>query len=54
MQNQYETLGDFIKNARMKADITVEKLAVKIGVTDRYIYRIETKAKSPATTSCTS
>ena len=45
MQNQYETLGDIIKNARMKADITVEKLAVKIGVTDRYIYRSENEGK---------
>ena len=48
MQNQYETLGDIIKNARMKADITVEKLAVKIGVTDRYIYRIENEGKKPS------
>ena len=48
MQNQYETLGDIIKNARMKADITVEKLAVKIVVTDRYIYRIENEGKKPS------
>ncbi len=29
MQNQYETLSDIIKNVRMKADITIEKLAAE-------------------------
>ena len=48
VQNQYETLGEISKNARMKADITVEALASKVGVTERFIYRIENEGKSPA------
>ena len=53
MQNEHETLGEIIKNARIKADITVEDLAAKVGVTDLYIVS-RTKAKSPATTFSTS
>lgn len=48
MQNQYETLGEIIKNARSKADITVEALANKVGVTERFIYRIENEGKKPS------
>lgn len=48
MQNQYETLGEIIKNARIKADITVESLANKVGVTERFIYRIENEGKKPS------
>ena len=32
MQIKHETLGEIIKNARIKADITVEDLAAKVGV----------------------
>lgn len=48
MQNEHETLGEIIKNARMKADITVEDLATKVGVTERFIYRIENEGKKPS------
>ena len=48
MQVKYETLGDVIKAAQIKADITVEELAEKVGVTDRYIYRIENEGKKPS------
>ena len=48
MQNQYETLGEIIKNARIKADITVEDLAAKVGVGERFIYRIENEGKKPS------
>lgn len=48
MQNQHETLGEIIKNARVKADITVETLANKVGVTERFIYRIENEGKKPS------
>lgn len=48
MQNQHETLGEIIKNARAKADITVETLANKVGVTERFIYRIENEEKKPS------
>ena len=47
MQNEHETLGEIIKNARIKADITVEDLAAKVGVTERFIYRIENEGKKP-------
>ena len=48
MQNQHETLGEIIKNARIKADMTVEILANKVGVTERFIYRIENEGKKPS------
>ena len=47
MQNEHEMLGEIIKNARMKADITVEDLAAKVGVGERFIYRIENEGKKP-------
>lgn len=48
MQNYHESLGDIVKSARTKADITVEALANKIGVTERFIYRIENEGKKPS------
>lgn len=55
MQNEHEMLGEIIKNARMKADITVEDLAAKVGVGERDLYIVSrTRAKSPATTFSTS
>ena len=48
MQNEHETLGEIIKNARIKADITVEDLAAKVGVGERFIYRIENEGKKPS------
>lgn len=48
MQNYHESLGDIVKNARTKADITVEALANKIGVTERFIYRIKNEGKKPS------
>ena len=48
MQSKHETLGEIIKNARIKADITVEDLAAKVGVGERFIYRIENEGKKPS------
>ena len=48
MQNQPENLGNVIKSARQKADITVEALASKVGVSERYLYRIENEGQKPA------
>jgi len=48
VQKQHETLGEIIKNARTKADITVEALAAKVGVSERFIYRIENEGKKPS------
>ena len=47
-RSKHETLGEIIKNARIKADITVEDLAAKVGVGERFIYRIENEGKKPS------
>lgn len=48
MQNQPDTLSVVIKTAREKADITIEALAEKAGITERYLYRIENEGKKPS------
>lgn len=48
MHNIPESLSGIIKSARQRADITVEKLAEDIGVTERYLYRIENEGKKPS------
>ncbi len=48
MHNQPETLGNIIKSARQRADITMENLAEKVGITERYLYRIENEGKKPS------
>ena len=41
MQGKADMLGEVIKSARLAADITMEALADRIGITERYLYRIE-------------
>lgn len=48
MQNKYETLGEIIKNARSTAAMTVEDLANQVGISERFIYRIENEGKKPS------
>jgi transcriptional regulator with XRE-family HTH domain len=48
VQNNPDKLGDVIKTARQKANITVEALAEKVDKTERYIYRIENEGKKPS------
>lgn len=48
MQNSNDILGDLIKSARRKAGITMEALADKIGITERYLYRIENEGQKPS------
>jgi len=48
VQNKSETVNDVIKKARQATDITVEKLAEKTGITERYLYRIENEGKVPS------
>lgn len=48
MHNQSEKLGDIIKSARQKADITIEALADRVDITERYLYRIENEGKKPS------
>lgn len=47
MQKQPETLGEIIKVARKKSDLTVEELTTRIGISERYLYRIENEGKVP-------
>ncbi len=48
MQIQHEVLGDVVKAARQRAEITMEVLAERIDVTDRYLYRIENEGQKPS------
>ena len=48
MHKQPEKLGDIIKAAREKANITIEALAYRAGITERYLYRIENEGKKPS------
>ena len=48
MRNQPGTLSGVIKTARKKAGITIEVLAEKVGITERYLYRIENEGKKPS------
>lgn len=48
MQNEFDTLSDVIKAARVKNGVSIEELADKIGVTERHLYRIENENKKPS------
>lgn len=43
-----DTLGDVIKEARQNKSITIEALAEKLDITERYLYRIENEHKKPS------
>lgn len=47
VHNRPETLGEIIKTAREKSDLTVEKLTARVGISKRYVYRIENEGKVP-------
>lgn len=48
MHNSPETFGDVIKRARQRANITIEALAEKIDISERYLYRMENEGKLPS------
>ncbi|MEG1353308.1 MAG: helix-turn-helix transcriptional regulator [Oscillospiraceae bacterium] len=48
MHNDTDILSSVIKSARENADITIEALAAKIDISERYIYRIENEQKKPS------
>ena len=48
MHNRPEMLGCIIKAARENAGITIEALANKVDITERYLYRIENEGKKPS------
>lgn len=41
-------LGEIIKKSREKTGITIEALANKLEITERYMYRIENEGKKPS------
>lgn len=43
-----DTLGIVIKSARQKSDMTMETLAAKVDISERYLYRIENEGKKPS------
>ncbi len=43
-----EILSNEIKNARSNSGLTVEQVAEKTGITERYIYRIENEQRKPS------
>ena len=47
VHNLPETLGEIIKTAREKSDLTVEELTARVGISERYLYRIENEGKAP-------
>lgn len=48
MQNESTTLGSVIKSARKRSDLTIEELADRVGISERYLYRIENEGKKPS------
>lgn len=46
-----DTLGDVVKAARENKSITIECLAEKLGISERYLYRIENEHKNRVTLS---
>lgn len=48
MEQYPERLGDIIKNARQRSNLTIEELSFRIGITERYIYRIENEGQKPS------
>jgi len=47
MHDKPETLGAVIKAAREKNHMTVEDLAAQVGISERYLYRIENEGQKP-------
>lgn len=47
VQSAPDVLSSVIKNARHRSGLTVEALAEKTGISERYIYRIENEEKKP-------
>ena len=48
VHNKHDTLGNVIKDARQRSNLTMEELAERVQVTPRYLYRIENEGKKPS------
>ena len=48
MHSETEMLCSIIKTARQRSEVTMGALAEKVGITERYLYRIENEGKYPS------
>ena len=48
MHTKTETFGKIIKSAQQRSELTIEELAERVGITERYLYRIENENKKPS------
>lgn len=48
MHNNTDILSSVIKSARTRSGLTMESLAEKVDITERYLYRIENENKKPS------
>ena len=48
MHSPNKRFGQQIKKARMRSNLTIEALADNVGVSERYLYRIENEGKTPS------
>lgn len=45
MQNYPDTLGDVLKASRIRSELDIDAVAEKVGISTRYLYRIENEYK---------
>lgn len=45
---EYDLLGTIIRTAREVTGLTIETLAARVGITERYLYRIENERQKPS------
>ena len=43
-----ELFGEIAKTARIQAELTIEMVAERADITERYLYRIENEGKKPS------
>ena len=48
VQRYPEVLGDIVKETRVRAGLTIEAVAERVDITDRYLYRIENDGQKPS------
>ncbi len=48
MHNIPDTLSGVVKSSRTRSELIMEALAEKVGITERYLYRIENENKKPS------
>lgn len=48
VQRYPEVLGDIVKATRVRAGLTIEAVAERVDITDRYLYRIENDGQKPS------